>query len=118
MKLTPEDFAEMANSSLDVAGDTSGEQIKTFHRSASAAEIQRFLNQLNFVAKSPFFEVANVALNIRLAENADLIADKITKQTDKLLKFTIGLWFFTIFLMFFAVVQIIIALMDYCSKNH
>ena len=117
--MTPQQAAHSANNLLDIPENDKYEAaILEFLANASPREIQSFIRQLHFGAQARFLPHARIAIEIKLAENADLIADKLAKQTDRLLRFTIGIYVFTIALAAFAIVQIFVAVMDYCSKNH
>jgi hypothetical protein len=117
--MTPEQAAECANNIVDVPeSKKSFDDVKEFISKACPRDIQKFFHLLNLAAKDYFLPFARMALEIRLAEDANLIADKLAKQTDRLVKFTIGLWGFTFVLILFAFLQLIIMLLDYCSKNH
>jgi hypothetical protein len=54
---------------------------------------------------------------VAASQLAEISSARLEQQTATLIKFTIGLYGFTIALAFFAVVQIIIMLLDYCSKH-
>jgi len=117
--MTPEEFADVANNWVDdPSNDDDIKLIKIFLRDAPAREIQRFVHRLNTLSQAPLFQIARVALEIKLAEDAGLIADKLSKQTDRLIKYTTGLYVLTFVLAFFAVLQIVIMLMELFCKSH
>jgi hypothetical protein len=93
-------------------------EVVDFLKTASARDIQTFIHLIQIVDRHRYFYLARVALDVRLSEDADVIAKQLTKQTDRLIKFTVGLYVFTIAIAGFAVIQIIIMLMDFCSRNH
>jgi len=92
-------------------------RVKEFLLTASSQEIQEFIHLITAMDYVQEFNLARVALDIRLAKDAVLIANKLTRQTDRLIRFTIGLYVFTIVIAGFAFIQITIMLMDYFSKS-
>jgi hypothetical protein len=99
--------------------DSDYPKVQEFLSNATAREIQQFIHKyVTPQHNDQFFNLARVALDVRLSEDSDLIADKLSKQTDRLVRYTIGLYVFTVALAFFAVIQILIMIVDYCSKNH
>lgn len=101
-------------------------QIRDFLSAATAREILEFVHLLYPLNTGhPYYIFARISLDIRLAEDADKIADKLTKQTDRLVaetitlsRFTKGLFWFTVVIAIFALVQIAIMVLDYASKNN
>ena len=113
--MTPEEAAALTKA---VGDTTSDEKASSFRFFASARDIQKFIHLIRMGANIRYLRLARVALDIRLAEDADLVAKQLTKQTDRLIRFTIGLYVFTIVIAGFAAIQILIMLVDYCSKNN
>jgi hypothetical protein len=80
---------------------------------ASAREIQQFIH---LIADNPYcgkeYELARTALDIRLAEDADVAAqnlvlgtDHLVTQTEKLVKFTQSLVYLTVILAILALLE-------------
>ena len=116
--MTPQEAADLANRFLTVPPEYD-KQILEFLNSAPVGHIRDFIHRLDPVSGVPrYFNTARIALDFRLSKDADLIAEKLSNQTDKLIKYTKGLWAFTLALVIVAILQIIIMVMDYCSKTH
>lgn len=115
--MTPEQAASIANDIFANSTEFS-DKVLDFLNSASPRAIQQFIHLLDREGRRLFYDKASTALEIKLSENADLLADKLSNQTDKLIKYTKGLWAFTLVLVAIAIIQIIIMIMDYCSKAH
>jgi hypothetical protein len=89
--MTPEDFGDLANGispNLD--------EIKSFLRDASARDIQRFIHRLNILAKPDTFNFARVALNVRLAEDAEKTTRRLVTLTWVIVALTSALLAFTV----------------------
>lgn len=69
--------------------------------------------------------VSMAQIQLELAEEQAESADKLERETTRLVEETVelrrltrGLYIFTIAVAFFAVIQIVIMLLEYCSKLH
>jgi hypothetical protein len=114
--MTSGQAAELANH-LEVPHEND-KAILEFIATESPNKLRQFIHCLNTNGQRKYFHTARIAIEIKLSENADLRADKLSKQTDRLIKFTLGLYLFTIALFGIGFIQILIMLMEYCSKNH
>ena len=90
--MTPEELADIANQQLDNSLD---ERITKFLLDAPSRHVQRFLHRLHLENKQRYFQIARVALDIRISENADIMTRRIVCLTWSLLIFTVGLFLLT-----------------------
>jgi hypothetical protein len=91
--MKPEDFADAANN-CELHEHKEDDQIKAFLRNASARDIQTFIHGLNTGAQPQFFGLARVALDIRLAEDAEKTARNVVALTWGLIALTLALLVF------------------------
>jgi hypothetical protein len=116
--MTPIEAATLANNFLGIRPDDN-KKILDFIKSASPRDIQEFIHHLDYLSGLPrYFEIAKVSIEIQLSENSDFLAEKLSNQTDRLIKYTISLRALTIVIAVFALIQIVVMIMDYCSKTH
>jgi hypothetical protein len=98
--MTPKEAADLANNTLDRSRD---DDVKIFLREAPARDIQTFIHHLHVVKHDWFLPFARAALDIRLAEDAGIVAQKVVRLTW-------GLFWLTLALTFVAAVQLYIML--------
>jgi hypothetical protein len=70
-------------------GADDGKQIQDFSFSESPKNIEKFQQFLTPPGKERYYIASQTTLEIKLSENADLIADKLSNQTNALTKLTL-----------------------------
>ena len=86
--MTPQEACNLANA-LDGSGD---QKVKAFLLAASAREIQAFIHCLDMQRRDYYREMARAALDIRLAEDAEITTRRIVWLTVGLLILTVALF--------------------------
>jgi hypothetical protein len=90
------------------------EEVRAWLRTAPAREIQDYIHYIPISAHNERFQLARVALEIRIAEDAAQAATKLEQQVDRLVqhsdtlvRFTRGLYWLTAALVFCAVLEVV-----------
>jgi hypothetical protein len=105
--MTPKELAEAAN---NIADNVVLPEVIKFLREDSASNIQLFIHHLNVLGKPHNYELAKIALHVRIADDQSKSAEKMERQTDKIVRLTWGLFWLTLGLAFVAAVQLYIML--------
>jgi len=105
--MTPIELAEAANSTAD---NVILPEVTRFLREDSAANIQLFIHHLHILTKPHNFELAKIALQVRIADDQSKSAERMERQTKKIVRLTWGLFWLTLALAFVAAVQLYIML--------
>jgi hypothetical protein len=99
---------------VDFERNQKHEKVKEFLFTASARDLQEFFHLISAYTTNHTFNRARVALDVRLAEDAERTAQKLVtgtdsliKQTETLVKLTRGLYFLTIVLICFGAFDVI-----------
>jgi hypothetical protein len=90
------------------------EEVRAWLRTAPPREIQDYIHYIPISAHNERFQLARVALEIRIAEDAAQAATKLEQQVDRLVqhsdtlvRFTRGLYWLTAALVFCAVLEVV-----------
>jgi hypothetical protein len=92
--MTPEELAKKVN---DINGDVVTDDSKQCLASYSATDIQRFIHATHFLNKPAHLELAKMALQVRISEDAVESARKMEGYTRWLIGLTIALVAFALF---------------------
>jgi hypothetical protein len=122
--MTPKEAADLANQFLSVSPDQDRE-IQDYISVETPRNLQKFIHFLNRDGHTRYFNLARTTLEVRLAEDANKTAIKLSEQTDRLVcetvelrRFTKGLFWLTVALVIFTLVQIIIVFFEDAAKTH
>jgi hypothetical protein len=87
---------EVAHLAVDNIDEQYTDKINNFLRDASARDIQEYIHAIPISAQSAYIPNAIIALNIRLAEDAEIITRRIVNLTWVLLAVSVALLVFSI----------------------
>jgi len=122
--MTPREAANLANTFLGLSPDQDRE-FQAYIFGESPHGLQEFIHLLNRDGQTRYLLLlAQTTLQVRLADESNKTAIKLSEQTDRLVcetvqlrRFTKGLFWLTVALVIFTFVQIIIACLEDAAKH-
>jgi hypothetical protein len=123
--MTPSEAAEYAADKKAAMKDAPV-KVHEFLLNAPPREVVDFIHIVVHIDPlNRYLQTATASLDVRLGEEAAKQADNMSEQVDrlvqetvKLTRFTRGVFWFTIALWVFGGIQIVLMLLEYCSKAH
>lgn len=92
--MTPEELAKNVN---DAINEVVSDETKQTLAGYSAGELQRFIHALHFLTRERHFEVAKIALQVRISSDQAESAAKLERYTFWLIALTVALVVITFF---------------------